>query len=81
MEIDFDEEDIKEKGINQFFEYCYGLGEIAYSNKRKYIYLLAANNKSISSFSFEILSLITGMSVNKSENLYNIFKECTPDTS
>lgn len=77
LEIDFDLNRIKREGIN-LFEYCYSISEILKSDTDLKS-LLGKNKKSTDPIGFEILSLICGLDVNKSELIYDKLKNATPD--
>lgn len=74
LDVDFDEEELKSKGIS-LFEFCYGLSGIIRDKNNGFAVLFGENNKSTDPIGFEILSLVLGLNVNKAEGLYDILKD------
>lgn len=73
LEVDVTIEELREIGIT-FFEYCYSISELLRDKKKKYRLILGENKKSTDPIGFEILSLISGLAVNKAESLDKKFK-------
>jgi len=69
LDVDVSSNEIETEGIT-LFEYCYSISEIL--REKKYKIILGNNKKSTDPIGFEILSLISGLSVNKAENLDNV---------
>lgn len=77
LEIDISLEEIVEKGVS-LFEYCYSISEILRDKNKKYNLIFGPNKKSTDPIGFEILSLISGLNVNKAENLDKKLIAATP---
>ena len=70
FEVDYDPNDVKEKGIT-LFEYCYAVSEMLYDSKNNLESLFGKKSKNTDPVGFEILSLLLGLDVNQSEKLAN----------
>jgi hypothetical protein len=70
FEVDYDPNDVKEKGIT-LFEYCYAVSEMLYDTKNNLESLFGKKSKNTDPVGFEILSLLLGLDVNQSEKLAN----------
>lgn len=69
LDVDVSSNEIETEGIT-LFEYCYSISEIL--REKKYKIILGNNKKSTDPIGFEILSLISGLNVNKAENLDDV---------
>lgn len=68
FDVNFSEEDLRTNGIT-FFEYCYAISEILNDETKDYSILFPGEKKSTDPTGFELLALICGLSVNKSNLL------------
>lgn len=68
FDVNVSEEDLANNGIT-FFEYCYSLSEILNDGDKNYSQLFPGEKKSTDPTGFEILALVCGLSVNKSNRL------------
>lgn len=73
LDVDFDEDDLSDKGIT-LFEYCYALGGVIRNKDKKYDLLFGENIKSTDPLGFEVLALLLELNVNKAERIHNILK-------
>ncbi len=73
LDVDFDEDDLIDKGIT-LFEYCYALGGVIRNKDKKYDLLFGENTKSTDPLGFEVLALLLDLNVNKAEKIHDILK-------
>lgn len=77
FDVNVSEENLRDNGIT-FFEYCYALSEILNDENKKYSALFPGEKKSTDPTGFELLALICGLSVNKSNKLIEFLGRGTP---
>lgn len=68
FDVNFSEDDLRNNGIT-FFEFCYAISEILNDENKDYSLLFPGEKKSTDPTGFELLALICGLSVNKSNQL------------
>ena len=68
FDVNVSEEDLTQNGIS-FFEYCYAVSEILNDEDKDYGVLFPGEKKSTDPTGFELLALVSGLSVNKSNRL------------
>jgi len=73
LEVDYNPEDIREKGIS-LFEYCYALSGIIRDKEQGFDILFPDNSKSTDPIGFEMLSLILDRRVNQAEKLQAVLE-------
>lgn len=71
LEVDYNADDIREKGIS-LFEYCYALGGVIRDESKGFNILFPDSGKSTDPIGFELLTLILGQKVNQAEKLQGI---------
>ena len=68
FDVDTDENILKNEGLT-LFEYCYAFSEILNDSNRKYKFLFPAEKKSTDPTGFDLLAIICGLPINKSQLL------------
>lgn len=68
FDVNVSDDDLNENGIS-FFEYCYAVSEILNDEEKDYGCLFPGEKKSTDPTGFELLALVSGLSVNKSNRL------------
>lgn len=77
LEVDYDEDLIREQGIS-LFEYCFALGQIikGLQIEEKFITNSKDNVSKTDPSGFELLTLVLGEQINNAEKLYDKLKNC-----
>ena len=78
LEVDFNPEEIREKGIS-LFEYCYAMSGVIRDTNKGFDLLFPDNSKSTDPIGFELLALILGKKVNQAEKLQAILENKSPE--